>query len=210
MSAQVTLIQSPSSGEPHRWLWTRDVYYLAGEQGVFQPNEQVELIEGEVFTKMSPIGSRHAAAVHMISDLLHDTLDRAYFVRTEAPLILSDLSEPEPDLCVVPRRSDYYAGGHPEGVAVVLLIEVSDTTVNFDRGTKAMAYSAAGIPEYWIINLTTDRLEVFRRPDPALGYQAVEVFSSEGFITPSFAPALTIAVANLLPPALIIPTVPAD
>jgi len=202
------IIQTASPEEPHRWLWTRDLYYLAGAQGVFQSDQQVELIDGEVFTKLSPIGSRHAAAVHMASDLLHDNLARAFSVRTEAPLILSDRSEPEPDLCIVPRRADYYASEHPVATDVFLLIEVSDTTLAFDRGIKAMAYAAAGIVEYWIINLTTDNLEVYRQPDLIAGYQSIETLSPEDFVTPVFAPNLTISVADLLPPAQLIPTVP--
>lgn len=184
--------------DPSRLVWTRDRYHLAARQGVFQPDERVELLDGEVISK-EPAHPRHSAAVYKASRNLEALFGNAYIVRTEAPVILSNLSEPEPDICVVSARDDLYADSHPVVSEVRLLIEVSETTLNYDRGLKAISYAVAGIPEYWILDLVEERLEIYRNPDPVIGYRVFELLTATDHAAALFAQDRQVAVKDLLP-----------
>lgn len=137
-----------------------------GETGVFAPGARVELIEGEII-EISPIGSRHAACVELISDRLHEIARGKFLVRTRNPIVLDDFSEPEPDVSVLRYREDYYRSAHPRSADVLLVIEVAETTVPYDRQVKMPLYARAGIPEYLIFNLPDDLVEYYSQPETA-------------------------------------------
>ena len=186
--------------EPHVHRWTRDEYYTMAEAGLFRGN-RVELIEGQV-VEMSPMGSAHATAIVLAGNVLEDAFAHGYVVRWQMPLALSKHSEPEPDIAVVRGNVRDYAQQHPD--TAVLVVEVSDTSLGYDRTTKAALYAEAGIEEYWIVNLVEHQMEVCRQPQPApegYGYRYADivVLSSTERVTPHAAPSTSILVADLLP-----------
>src|SRR5947207_500622 len=115
--------------------FTVSEYERMGETGVLATDARLELIEGEI-VEMSPIGSRHAACVERVSARLHEILRRRLLVRTQNPIVLDDFSEPQPDVTVLRLRGDFYENAHPRPQDILLVIEVSDTTVTFDRSVK--------------------------------------------------------------------------
>lgn len=151
----------PGPPRPHRFSVAD--YYQMAEMGILARDERVELIEGEII-RMSPIGSRHAACVDCLSDLIRDQLGRSVIVRVQNPVRLDEFSEPEPDISVLRRRSDYYRRRHPLPEDVLLIVEVSDTTFEFDRDVKLPLYAQAGIPEVWLVHLDKNVIEVHSQP----------------------------------------------
>ena len=146
-----------------------------GEVGILSAHERVELLEGEIF-KMSPISSHHAGCVCWFNNVVAPLLYRSVNVRIHNPVRLDDYSEPVPDIALAKRRDDFYKHGHPRPDDVLLLIEVSDTTLEFDRRIKVPLYARSGIPEMWIVNIVDERVEMLA--DPSGGaYQTTAVFS---------------------------------
>jgi Uma2 family endonuclease len=150
--------------------FTVDEYYRMADAGILGAHERVELIEGEII-RMEAIGSRHAATVTRL-DRLFQTLGGAALVWVQNPVRLSDLSEPEPDVALLQPKSDDYASAHPGPADTLLIVEVSDTTVGFDRGIKAPLYAVSGIREYWLVDIAAETIEVYREPGAA-GYRDV-------------------------------------
>jgi Uma2 family endonuclease len=131
-----------------------------GEAGVFTKDASLELIEGEII-ETSPIGSRHAACVKFLSRFLNRTVGDIALVSIRNPIRLNDFSEPEPDLALLRLRDDFYRDAHPTPTDVLLIIEVADTTLAYDRQIKVPLYAKAGIEETWIINLTGEQVEIY-------------------------------------------------
>jgi Uma2 family endonuclease len=149
---------------------------------------------------MSPQKEPHAATVSQAGRVVTDMFGSNYLVRQQLPIILHDQSEPEPDLAVVPGQPWDYLQSHPLAADVLLLIEVSDTTLRFDRERKQEAYSRAGVAEYWILNLRDRQLEVYRDPSE-FGYRSVVVYGEDERVSPLHAPQAAVRVGDLLPPA---------
>lgn len=158
-----------------RYRFTVEEYRRMGEANVFLSGVRVELIEGEI-VDMSPIGKRHAARVEALDELLRERLQRTVNIRVQSPVQLDDHSEPEPDISVLKRRDDFYEHELPKPEDVLLLIEVSDTTLEYDSKVKVPLYAHAGIPEVWIINLKDERVETFASPSGD-AYQATATLS---------------------------------
>ncbi len=171
------------------------------ETGILAPEERVELIEGEIILKpqMSPPA---AAASCLIRDALRVVFGPRFHVRSQGPLTLGPDSEPEPDAAVVRGTARDYVKTHPS--TAVLVAEVSDTTLAFDRERKSPLYAKAGIPEYWIVNLVDRLLEVHRDPGPLphgpseFGYRSIRHFGPSEAVTP-LGLAVPVRVADLLP-----------
>ena len=132
------------------------------ETGILSENDRLELIEGEII-EMSPIGSRHAACVDRFNELIVG-LRLNVIVRVQSSIRLDDYSQPQPDLALLRRRDDFYWDSLPRPVDVLLVIEVADTTLQYDRFVKPPAYARAGIPEAWIANVPADRIEMYAEP----------------------------------------------
>ena len=132
------------------------------ETGILSENDRVELIEGEII-EMSPIGKSHAACVDRFVKLLSRLNDRV-ILRVQGPIQLDDYSEPQPDLALLRPRDDFYSVSLPRPADVLLVIEVADTTLQYDRFMKLPAYARAGIPEVWLANLPADRIELYAGP----------------------------------------------
>ncbi|MGQ0571252.1 MAG: Uma2 family endonuclease [Armatimonadota bacterium] len=176
-------------------LWTREEYERLVEVGAFRPEARVQLIEGEI-VEMMPQRPAHATAMRRVSRALETAFPRGYDVRPQLPLSLGELSEPEPDVAVVPGSAEDYRDTHPS--SAVLVVEVADTTLEFDRARKLAMYAAARIPEYWIVNLVDRMLEVYREPQGS-GYRTTRPYGPGDAVAPHKAPVAEIRVADLLP-----------
>jgi Uma2 family endonuclease len=186
--------------DPAPRRWTRDEFYRLANRGLFQ-GQRVELIEGEIMV-FTPQNWPHASTVDRIAEVLRRSLSTGFWVRMQLPLNLSPLSDPEPDVSVVAGRREDYTD-HP--TAAVLIVEVSDTTLAYDRGQKASLYARAGIADYWIVNLVQQELEVYHDPfadaSQPFGYRYDQrtIFYAGDHVTPLAAPQARILVADLLP-----------
>src|SRR5581483_8823648 len=189
-------IESAPQAAITRHRWTVDEYYRMAELGILEPDARVELLDGEV-VDMPPIGPEHAASVDDLGDLLVGRINERAIVRRQNPIRLGTSSEPEPDIVVVQRRADRYRSGHPTARDVLLVIEVSDSTLATDREVKGPLYAQAGIAEYWIVNLVDGQVEVHRDPTPN-GYQTTRVLRRGDTIQPLAFPEVTIVVADIL------------
>jgi Uma2 family endonuclease len=147
-----------------------------GESGVLGPDERVELLNGEV-VPMSPIGSEHGSIVDLLNIFFVDRRAERFVVRIQGPLALSDCSEPEPDLMVLRRDRAPFRTGHPTPDDVLLVIEVADSSRERDLGAKRTLYAAAGIAEYWVVDVPQRTVVVHRDCDPvAAEYRSVQQF----------------------------------
>ena len=146
-----------------RRLFTVADYHRMAETGVLTADDRVELIQGEIIA-MSPIGVRHAACVTRLTDLFTLHFRGQANVSVQNPLRLDEMSEPEPDVMLLKYREDYYAQETPSGDDVLLLVEVSDASLAYDKAVKLPLYARANIPEVWIVNLVDNVIEIFRAP----------------------------------------------
>ena len=150
---------------------TIDDYHRMGKAGVFKEAARVELMDGEVIN-MAPVGSKHAAMVARVQKLLEGVAGDQAIVWTQNPIVLDDRSEPQPDISLLHQRDDFYASSHPRPQDVLLIVEVSDTTLRYDREVKAPVYARADIQELWVIGVESMRLEMYRQPGED-GYREV-------------------------------------
>ncbi len=157
-----------------RKRFTVDQYHQMIESGILTDRDRVELLQGEII-EMSPVGRRHAACVDRLNELFVLRLSSKAIIRTQSPIKLSDHSEPLPDLAILKRRDNFYANGHPQPQDIFTLIEVSDSTVEFDRTEKVPLYAQAEILEVWVMDLNAQVVEVYRKPSTS-GYQQVQAF----------------------------------
>ena len=166
------------------------------DAGILSEDDRVELIEGEII-EMSPIGSRHAACVRRLDALFNQRLGGAAQVSAQNPILIDDYSQPEPDVALLKSRDDFYSEAHPSARDVLLIIEVADTSVEYDRQVKAPLYARAGVVEMWLVNLNADLVEVFTRPDHET-FQELKQFLRGNSITSTAIPGLTISVEEIL------------
>ena len=152
--------------------YTVEEYEALIESGDLTENDRVELIRGEIIEKM-PIGSSHSGCVKQLNWLLNRLVGVHAIVSIQDPVRLAD-SEPEPDVSLTMPRSDFYRSEHPRPADIFLIIEVADSSLEFDQQIKAPLYAENGIAEYWIVNLNDDCVEVHRDPTPAGQYRDVQ------------------------------------
>ncbi|MFB2878938.1 Uma2 family endonuclease [Floridanema aerugineum] len=144
-------------------LFTVDEYYRMAEAGILGEDDRVELIAGEII-KMSPIGSPHAGCVKRLNRLFSVRLGDRAILSIQNPVRLNERTEPQPDIALLIPRADCYSQRHPQPQEVLLIIEVSDTTIEYDREVKIPLDAAAGIVEVWIVSLAEELIEVYRQP----------------------------------------------
>jgi Uma2 family endonuclease len=154
---------------PRRHRITVEEYYRMAEVGLLAPDARVELIEGEIID-MPPIGIPHARIVRELNALLVRAAGDRAIVSPQLPVRLDRFSEPQPDLALLKPPSDLYAQRHPTAGDTLLAVEVSETTLRYDRQRKAPLYALHGIPELWIFDIKAKQLYVSRNPTPD-GYQ---------------------------------------
>jgi putative restriction endonuclease len=148
---------------PRENCFTVDEYHQLVERGFLFEDSPVELIEGEV-VRMSPIGSRHAGTVKRSSAFLNRILAGRVIVSVQDPIRLSDISEPEPDIALLRPREDFYSTSHPEPRDVLLVIEIADVSLRFDRAVKLPLYARARIPQAWLVDLQKNVIEIHSEP----------------------------------------------
>ena len=148
-----------------RHAFTIDEWHRMGDAGLFGEDARVELLDGEVID-MAPLGSPHAGCVNRLNRLFTAAFAGRTVIAVQNPVVLDERSEPQPDLAVLAPRPDEYAEAHAMPSEIFLLVEVSDTTLRFDRDRKAPYYAKAGVRECWVVDLDGDRLLVMRSPSP--------------------------------------------
>jgi Uma2 family endonuclease len=172
-----------------------DEYYRMAEVGLLAHDARVELIDGEVMD-MVPIGSRHAAVVDALNRQLSNVVGSQALVTVQRPVRLNYRSEPQPDIALVKPRADFYSSAHPSPSDVLLIIEVSDTTLRYDRDVKLPLYASHAIPEVWLIDLKGKQLQRSRQPVNQL-YSATESFTA-GMLEASLLPGCAIDLTVVL------------
>jgi Uma2 family endonuclease len=171
-------------------------YYRMAEAGIFHADERLELIRGEIY-EMSPIGNRHAGCVIWLVDCFAAVRDRA-LVNPQNPLCLpQEHSVPQPDVVLLRRRKGYYRDSPPEPEDVLLLVEVADSTLAYDRDVKVPLYSEGGVPEVWLVDLNGGSIGVYRHPGPR-GYAEIRQYRRGETLTPLVFPELVLAVEEIL------------
>jgi Uma2 family endonuclease len=178
-----------------RRRFTVDEYYRMAAAGILADDDRVELIDGEII-EMASIGSRHAACVDRLTVLVIEALGRRVNIRVQNPVRLSNYSEVQPDVTLLRRRDDFYETGHPTPSDVLLLIEVADSTLLFDRRIKMPLYARLGVVEAWLVNLERNVIEVHREPS-ASGYHSVVQFARGQNLSAAL-PDLTLLVDDIL------------
>jgi Uma2 family endonuclease len=181
---------------PARHRLSVDALYRMAEAGILADPHRVELIDGEIID-MPAIGSPHAATTNRLARLFSRTLgDDVALVSVQSPLRLDAYNEPEPDLMLLRPRGDGYRASHPRAADVLLVIEVSESSLAYDRGTKLSLYVRFGVPEVWIVDLLGAAVEVYR--EPTEGAYASRERLTDGPLAPALVPGATIDVAGLL------------
>lgn len=175
-------VESTAEVELTRYRFTVAEYMRMAEAGLFGENSRVELIWGEV-VEMSPIYIGHTSTVKRLIRLLTKILDERIILGVQDPVQLSDDSMPQPDIAVLRPRDDFYSEQQPGRDDILLLIEVADSSLRYDRRVKSKLYGAAGITDYWIVNLPERQIEVYREPRPN-GYRTVTTYASGETLSP--------------------------
>jgi Uma2 family endonuclease len=171
-------------------------YHLMGKAGILNEDDRVELIEGQLIA-MSPIGSEHSGTVNALNHALVQAVGDRGVVAVQNPVQLDDLSEPQPDFAVLKPRADFYRRATPRPDEVLLIIEVADSSLAYDRNLKRSLYPRHGIPEFWIVDLTAGEVEVCRGPQGEQ-YTSISRVGREEVLEPQMLPGATIPVAALL------------
>lgn len=171
-------------------------YHRMAEAGILTEDDRVELIDGEI-VQMTPIGRRHMAAVDCLTRrFVQGCGDRA-IVRVQGTVRLGRHSEPQPDLLLLAPRPDFYRNADAGPRDVLLLVEVAETSLDYDRTTKVALYGRAGIVEYWLVDLAGRQIDVYRTPS-AEGYRDVQRVTRDRQVAPAAFPELTIAVDDVV------------
>lgn len=184
------------SAQPQRYYFSVDDYYRIAEAGVFPIDARVELIDGEV-VEMFSIGNRHIGSVIRLTTLLSRKVGASALVSVQNSVRLNDFSEPQPDIALLKPRKDFYSNAHPTPADVLLIIEIADTSVNFDRRVKLPLYARAGIPETWMMVLPKDQIEIHSQPVNGKYQKVQRLKRGKSLVSPTVA-GLSFSVAELL------------
>lgn len=182
--------------EPTRLLFDVDDYHALGRIGFFGNDRRLELIDGEIL-EMTPIGPEHANCVRRLNALFSSRLGGRAVIDAQGPVRLGNLSEPQPDLTLLEPPLHRYDHRHAMADDVLLVVEVSDTTLRFDRKVKAPLYARQRLGELWVIDLNAGVVEVHRQPS-AEGYRTVERHGRGDVIVPQALPDLVVSVEEIL------------
>ena len=179
------------------YLFNRDEYYNLAEQGILGPEERTELIYGRIVTHMSPVSRPHSLSIAVTADALEAAFGSAAAVEDQLAIRLNNGPEPQPDVIVLRGSSRDYPEV-PRPADILLLVEVSKSTLYYDRNTKSRIYAENGIADYWIVNLQNRTLEVRRQPENG-EYASLRVYREADAVAPLHAPTAPVQVSDLLP-----------
>jgi Uma2 family endonuclease len=172
-------------------------YHRMAEDGVFPLDARLELIRGEI-VEMSPIGPAHSAAVRRLIRAFSSRLSAQALVDAQNPVVLREQeSEPQPDLALLRLRDDFYSAAAPVAEDILLVVEVAESSLPYDRRVKIRLYAQAGIPETWLVDLTSGALLVYRHPTPT-GYRDARSYHRGESVTPEAFPEAGFAVEEIL------------
>ena len=192
-----TELPTPQQAAPRPFTWSVERYNDAIAKGLLTENDRVELLFGLLNEKM-PVGKRHADCVDDLTAYFAGKYKNKYRLRPQNPITIGDNSQPEPDFAIINRATYATRGGNPLPEDVLLLIEVSDATLTYDRTTKAKLYALAGITEYWIIDLKSNQLELHLEPNVEAGeYNNLRRYGADATFESPFCGQVT--VKDLLP-----------
>lgn len=189
-------MESEIASAPKHRAFTVEQYHRMAEAGILGEDDRVELIDGEI-VEMTPIDSRHAACVNKLNELFSQRVRNSAIVSVQNPVRLSTDSEPQPDLALLRPRADFYASRAPGPRDVLLLVEVADASLAYDRDFKLARYARRDIPEVWIVDLEGERVLVFRDPAGAV-YHVRETASRGESLRPARLDLAALAVDELL------------
>ena len=181
--------------QPRRLRFSVDEYYKMIELGMLKDYEKAEIIDGELIQKMT-IGDKHASVVNILNRFFIKNVSDDVLVSVQNPLRISDYNEPEPDI-VLSDLTKYDGKRHPRPEEVVLVVEVSDATLKYDRDVKLPLYAEAGIAEVWIVNLKKNIVEIHQNPFSDI-YQTVKIYKSGETIDLQNFPSLKLKVDEIL------------
>jgi Uma2 family endonuclease len=188
------ILERPAAPTRHRL--DVDAYYKMAEAGVLPADCRVELIDGDIID-MTPIGSAHAGNTNrLIESFARATAAGQALLTVQTPLRLDAYNEPQPDVMLLRPRPDHYKARHPSPADVLLLVEVSDSSVAYDRNTKLALYARFGVPEVWIVDIPGGGVEIYREPKEGAYARRERLVGGE--LSPALVPQLTIDVAWLL------------
>lgn len=173
-----------------------DAYYRMAEAGILREKERVELIEGEIIA-LEPMRPAEAGTVTRLTYTLMPNIDRTAILTVRKPLRLSRISEAMPDLALLRDQGDFYRSAHPTAADVLLLIEVAQSSLRYDRGVKLPLYARHGVPEVWIVDIGGRVVEVHRNPQPE-GYAASTTHAAGDTLEPALLPGLRIGAGDIL------------
>ncbi len=178
----------------HRF--TVNEYHRMGKTGIFREDNRVELIEGRI-VDMTPIGSRHASCVDRLNNFFTIKLQKRVIVRVQNPIQLDNLSEPQPDIMLLKYKSDFYAAHHPRPEDVLLLVEVAESSIEYERNVKIPMYARSNIQEVWLVNLAENYVEIYHSPSSE-GYELTIQCRHKQKVTPKNFPEAELTASEIL------------
>jgi Uma2 family endonuclease len=183
--------------EIERRRFTVHEYHKMVDAGILCEDDRVELIRGEIL-EMSPIGPRHSAAVlRALNGLLRLIGDRA-IVGCQGSIRLDEYDEPQPDIYLLRSKDDFYASGHAGPSDIFLIVEMADSSLEYDKSVKMKLYAETGVPEYWVADIQNERVIAYSNPGQT-GYQSEQVFERGRTLVPKLLPGCLIPLNTLLP-----------
>lgn len=179
-----------------RHRFTVDEFHRMGEAGIISGEDRVELIEGEII-QMTPISSRHAGCVNRLTRLFSSKAGSRALLGVQNPVQIAGHTEPQPDVVLLRPRDDDYMNSHPGPADVLLLVEVAESSLEYDRDVKVPAYARAGIPEVWLVDLVHGNIEVSLQPTPG-GFQKTFTLGAGEGLAPSLLPDISLQVGEII------------
>ena len=179
-----------------RRRFTADDYQRMGQAGILRREDHVELIDGEIIA-MTPIGTRHCASVDRANRAFVTKAGDSAIVRVQGSVRLDLYSEPEPDLVLLRPRADFYASAHPGPADILLIVEVAESSIEYDREVKARVYARSSVHEYWLADLNENVLLQHSSPDNGT-YESVRRYTRGQSLTPQLLPECLISTSDLL------------
>ena len=179
-----------------RKRFSADDYQRMGQAGILRREDRVELIDGEIIA-MTPIGPRHCASVDRANRAFVTKAGDSAIVRVQGSVRLSFYTEPEPDLVLLRPRPDFYSSAHPGPADILLIVEIAQTSIDYDREVKSGVYARSGVPEYWLADLNENLLTCYSSPEGGT-YQRVERYTRGQSLAPQLLPACVVSTEDLL------------
>ena len=164
--------------------------------GALPEDDRVELIDGEIL-QMSPIGTRHAACVARLTTVFAPLVAQGVILWVQNPVVIADFDEPQPDVALLRPSEDAYARQRPTADDILLLVEVADTSLEYDHGIKVPRYAAGGVGEVWLVDLNAERVVTFREPRLD-GYGVIRIAGAEDTLVPQALPDVPVPVTTIL------------